>query len=201
MSPNPAIATLVLASHNPDKAREIVDFLAPYAVHVVSAAALGLPEPAETGTTFADNAALKATAAATASGRPALADDSGLTVSALGGRPGIHTARWAGPRKDFAIAMARVERELAGAADRAATFVCALCLAWPDGRHEIFEGRIDGTLVWPPRGDKGFGFDPMFVPAGGTGTFGEMDPAAKHAISHRARAFAKLAERGFGDLS
>jgi len=201
MKPGRATAKLVLASHNPDKVHEIAEFMTPYAVRVISAAELGLPEPEETGTTFADNAALKAVAAVAASGLPALADDSGLAVAALSGRPGIHTARWAGPRKDFAVAMARVERELAGAADRAAAFICTLCLAWPDGRSEIFAGRVDGILVWPPRGDRGFGFDPMFVPAGGTETFAEMDPAAKHAISHRGRAFAKLAARGFGDLS
>jgi XTP/dITP diphosphohydrolase len=201
MSARPAGAKLVLASHNPGKVREIAELLAPYAVRIVPAAALGLAEPEETGATFADNAALKAAAAAAAAGLPALADDSGLAVAALDGRPGIHSARWAGPQKDFAVAMARIERELAGATDRAAAFICALCLAWPDGRGEIFEGRVDGTLVWPPRGDQGFGYDPMFVPASGTQTFGEMAPAAKHAISHRARAFAKLAARGFGDLS
>lgn len=193
-------AKLVLASHNPGKVREILQFLAPHEVRVVSAASLGLPEPEENGATFADNAALKALAVARAARLPALADDSGLVVTALGGRPGVHTARWGGPRKDFAIGMARVERELAGAADRSAAFVCTLCLAWPDGRHEIFDGRVDGTLVWPPRGEEGFGYDPMFVPTGYSVTFGEMDPAIKHTISHRARAFAKLAARGLGDL-
>jgi len=200
MSPRAAAGTLVVASHNPGKVREIADLLAPHGLRAVSAARLELPEPEETGATFAENAALKAIAAATASGRPALADDSGLAVTALGGRPGIHSARWAGPGKDFAIAMQRVEAELAGQTDRSAAFICALCLAWPDGRNETFEGRIEGALAWPPRGGRGFGYDPMFVPDGGTLTFGEMDPAAKHAVSHRARAFAKLLARGVADL-
>ncbi len=193
---------LVLASHNPGKAREISALLAPHNLKVISAASLGLREPEETGATFAENAILKALAAARASGLPALADDSGLTVAALGGRPGIQSARWAGPRRDFAIAMARVEEELnrIGATDRRATFVSVLCLAWPDGRHETFEGRVDGTLVWPPRGSNGFGYDPIFVPEGARQTFGEMAPAAKLARDHRSRAFAKLAARGFADL-
>ncbi len=191
---------LVIASHNPGKVREIADLLAPHGLSVVSAARLGLPEPEETGATFAENAILKATDAANASGLPVLADDSGICVAALGGQPGIYSARWAGPDKDFTVAMQRIERELAGAADRSAAFICVLCLAWPDGRYETFEGRVDGTLVWPPRGTKGFGYDPMFVPEGGSLTFGEMDPAAKHAISHRARAFAKVLARGVADL-
>lgn len=191
---------LVIASHNPGKVQEIAELLAPHGLSVVSAASFGLPEPEETGATFAENAILKATDAANASGLPALADDSGICVAALGGQPGIYSARWAGPDKDFTVAMQRIERELAGAADRSAAFVCALCLAWPDGRSETFEGRVDGILVWPPRGTNGFGYDPMFVPEGGTLTFGEMDPAAKHAISHRARAFAKLLARGLADL-
>jgi XTP/dITP diphosphohydrolase len=182
---------LVIASHNPGKVREIAELLAPHGAEVVSAATLGLAEPEETGATFAANAELKARAAAEASGLPSLADDSGLAVAALGGLPGIYSARWAGETKDFGIAMRRVNDEL-GARDRAARFVCALALCWPDGHCEIFEGTVAGTLVWPPRGARGFGYDPIFVPAGGTDTFGEMDPAAKHAISHRADAFRKL---------
>jgi XTP/dITP diphosphohydrolase len=183
---------LVIASHNPGKAREIAELLAPFGVEVVSAAARGLPEPAETGRTFAANAELKARAAAKAADLPALADDSGLAVHALDGQPGIHSARWAGPDKDFALAMRKVEDALKGHADRAAHFACALALAWPDGHCETFEGRVDGRLVWPPRGTRGFGYDPIFVPDGHTKTFGEMDPAAKHGISHRADAFRKL---------
>jgi XTP/dITP diphosphohydrolase len=183
---------LVIASHNPGKAREIADLLAPFSVTVVSAATLGLPEPAETGQTFAANAELKARAAASGSGLPALADDSGLEVAALKGAPGIHSARWAGPTKDFSAAMGKIEDALQGQSDRTARFVCALALAWPDGHCEVFEGRVDGHLVWPPRGSRGFGYDPIFVPEGFEETFGEMDPAAKHAISHRAEAFRKL---------
>jgi len=172
----------------------------PFGIAVVSASDLGLPEPEETGTTFAENAALKAHAAAADSGHPALADDSGLAVAALEGAPGIFSARWAGPSKDFTAAMARVERELekTGADNRRAAFVCALCLADPDGRERAFEGRIEGHLTWPPRGDKGFGYDPMFVAAGYEITFGEMEAAEKHKISHRARAFAKLVRDVFG---
>ena len=195
---------LVLASHNPGKVREIADLLAPHALEVVPAAELNLPEPEETGATFAENAILKGIAAASATGLPALADDSGIAVTALSGQPGIYSARWAqadvGPDKDFAVAMQRVERELDGAADRTAAFICVLCLAWPNGRNETFEGRVAGDLVWPPRGDKGFGYDPMFVPESCDQTFAEMDPAAKHALSHRTRAFAKLLARGFADL-
>jgi XTP/dITP diphosphohydrolase len=190
---------LVIASHNPGKVREIAALLAPQGLSVISAASLGLPEPEETGATFAENAVLKATATATAAGLPALADDSGLAVAALGGQPGIYSARWAGPEKDFTIAMQRVQKELAGRQDRSAAFICVLCLAFPGGTNETFEGHIDGTLVWPPRGAQGFGYDPMFVPEDGVLTFGEMAPAAKHAISHRARAFAKLLARGFAD--
>jgi XTP/dITP diphosphohydrolase len=192
--------TLVIATHNPGKLREIEDLVAPFGVEIASAAALGLPEPEETGTTFSANAALKAHAAAAGSGHPALADDSGLAVTALGGAPGIYSARWAGPGKDFTAAMARVEKELekAGTGDRRAAFICALCLAYPDGREKIFEGRIEGRLTWPPRGDKGFGYDPMFVAEGFDITFGEMDQAEKHRISHRARAFAKLVLDVFG---
>jgi len=182
---------LVIASHNPGKVEEITALLAPFGVEAVSAAALSLPEPEETGDTFEANAALKAHAAAAASRLPALADDSGLVVPALGGAPGIYSARWAGPAKDFGAAMARVEREL-GDGDRSASFVALLALAWPDGHAELFRGEARGHLVWPPRGERGFGYDPMFVPEGGSSTFGEMEPAEKHQISHRARAFAKL---------
>jgi len=188
---------LVVASHNQGKVREIRDLLAPFSIDVVSAGDLGLPEPEETGATFAENAAIKALASATGANLPALADDSGLAVEALGGDPGIYSARWAGPSKDFAVAMRKVEDALTGHADRRAHFVCALCLAWPDGHTETFEGRVDGTLVWPPRGDKGFGYDPMFQPEGEAITFGAMEPAAKHAMSHRARAFRLLVEACF----
>ncbi len=185
---------LVIASHNPGKVREIAELLAPFEAEIVSAAELGLPEPEETGTSFAENARLKARAAVTGAGSAALADDSGLSVTALGGAPGIYSARWAGPEKDFRVAMAKVEQELTacGATDRRAAFVCALTLAWPDGTQAIVEGRVEGHLVWPPRGSRGFGYDPMFVPEGYDITFGEMEPAAKHAISHRADAFKKL---------
>ncbi len=185
---------LVVASHNPDKAAEIAELLAPHEFEVASAAALELAEPEETGDSFVANARIKARAAAVATGLPALGDDSGLVVPSLGGAPGIYSARWAGPGKDFTIAMERVWRELDGAPDRRAHFVSALALAWPDSHVETFEGRVHGTLVWPPRGGRGFGYDPMFVPDEGGGlTFGEMDPDAKHAISHRGRALAKLA--------
>jgi XTP/dITP diphosphohydrolase len=201
---------LVIASHNEGKVREIRDLLGPYGIEPVSAAELDLPEPDETGTTFIDNADLKARQAADLSGLPALADDSGLCVEALGNRPGIFSARWAvvdgtiapdaGPgevqgKRDFGHAMQRVQDELAALepeTSRNAHFVCALALVWPDGRSEWFEGRVEGTLVWPPRGDKGFGYDPMFQPAGHDVTFGEMDPDEKHRISHRADAFRKL---------
>jgi XTP/dITP diphosphohydrolase len=183
---------LVIASHNPGKLREIADLLEPQGIETIPAPDLGLIEPEETGRSFAENAAIKALTAARGAELPALADDSGLVVPALGGRPGIHSARWAGPERSFEQAMARVEGALSGKADRSARFVCALCLAWPDGHQEIFEGRVDGHLVWPPRGRQGFGYDPMFVPDGHTLTFGEMAPARKHAMSHRARAFAKL---------
>ena len=183
---------LVIASHNAGKLREIAELVAPFGVDAVSAGSLGLPEPEETGTTFKANAELKALAAAKGAGRPALADDSGLVVPALSGAPGIRSARWAGPERDFARAMARVEEELDGSEDRSAYFLCALALAWPDGHRESFEGRVDGTLVWPPRGTCGFGYDPIFLPEGETLTFGEMEPVRKHAMSHRARAFARL---------
>ncbi|MBS0558911.1 MAG: non-canonical purine NTP pyrophosphatase [Proteobacteria bacterium] len=186
---------LVIASHNRGKLREIADLLRPHAIEAVPAGDLGLPEPDETEPDFAGNARLKAMAAAQASGLPALSDDSGFCVAALGGAPGICSARWAGPQKDFAAAMARVEREMAasGNPDRRAWFIAALCLAWPGGHADLFEGRIDGTAVWPPRGTKGFGYDPMFVPDHATLTFGEMAPEEKHACNHRARAFALFA--------
>jgi XTP/dITP diphosphohydrolase len=184
---------LVIASHNPGKVREIAALLGPYGVEPVSAATIGLPEPEETEATFRGNAELKALAAARASGMPALADDSGLCVDALGGAPGIYSARWAGPGKDFAAAMQRVRAEMQtkGGPDTA-HFVCALSLAYPDGHVDTFEGKVHGRLVWPPRGDRGFGYDPAFVADGYDITFGEMEPAAKHAISHRARAFEQL---------
>jgi len=184
---------LVIASHNAGKVREIAALVGPHGVTVISACELGLPEPEETGATFAENAVIKAEAAAAASGLPALADDSGLAVTALDGAPGIRSARWAGPTKDFRLAMQRVEDLLSGKQDRRAHFVCALALAWPDGETEIFEGRVDGRLVWPPRGERGFGYDPIFLPDGRSETFGEMQPEAKHAISHRAAAFRAFA--------
>ena len=185
---------LVVASHNPDKAAEIAELLAPYEIEVASAAALELAEPEETGDSFVANARIKARAAAVATGLPALGDDSGLVVPSLGGAPGSYSARWAGPGTDFTIAMERVWRELDGALNRRAHFVSALALAWPDSHVETFEGRVHGMLVWPPRGGRGFGYDPMFVPDEGGGlTFGEMEPNAKHPISHRGRALAKLA--------
>lgn len=184
---------IVVASHNAGKVAEIADLLAPYEILAVSAGTLGLPEPEETGATFEENAAIKALASASAAGEAALSDDSGLAVAALGGEPGIHSARWGGPRRDFALAMRRVEDALPPDAARDAAFVCALALAWPDGHVDIFGGRVAGRLAWPPRGTRGFGYDPIFVPEGGTLTFGEMEPGAKHAISHRADAFGKLA--------
>ncbi|MBP2293950.1 RdgB/HAM1 family non-canonical purine NTP pyrophosphatase [Azospirillum rugosum] len=188
--------TLVIASHNKGKVREIADLLGPYVATFTSAGDLGLPEPEETGTSFVANAELKALAAAGA-GHVALADDSGLVVPALNGDPGIYSARWAGPSKDFAMAMRKVEDGLGANADRSAYFVCALSLAWPDGHVETVEGRCYGTLVWPPRGEQGFGYDPMFKPDGHGITFGEMDPAKKHEMSHRADAFRQLVERCF----
>lgn len=185
-------AKLVLASHNPGKLREIEDLLRPHGIAVVSAGALGLPEPVEDAPDFAGNARIKALAAAQASGLPALSDDSGFCVAALEGAPGVLSARWAGPAKDFAAAMATVHARMGDAEDRRAWFIAALCLAWPDGQTATFLGRVDGTVVWPPRGSRGFGYDPMFLPSGGTETFGEMDPDAKHAVSHRARAFAQV---------
>lgn len=183
---------LVLASHNRGKLAELRYLLGPHGVAVTSVAELGLPEPAEDAPDFIGNARIKAHAAAKATGLPALADDSGLCVAALGGAPGIYSARWAGPDKDFPAAMARVHHELGDAADRRAWFIAALCVAWPGGHAETFVGRVDGVVTWPPRGSKGFGYDPMFVPSGGTTTFGEMDAAEKHVVSHRARALAQF---------
>lgn len=191
---------LVIASHNKGKIREIAELLGPYGITPVSAGDLGLPEPEETGTSFVANAELKALAAADLSGLVALADDSGLAVEALNGDPGIFSARWGGPEKDFGLAMRKVWDALEAKGpdvSRDAHFVCALTLAWPDGHRQSFEGRVDGTLVWPPRGDRGFGYDPMFVPLGREQTFGEMDPAEKHAMSHRAEAFRKLVAASF----
>nr|WP_284947951.1 RdgB/HAM1 family non-canonical purine NTP pyrophosphatase [Acidisoma sp. PAMC 29798] len=185
-------ARLVLASHNPGKLIEIRKLLAPWDIHVVSAGELGLPEPEETEPTFAGNAWLKAKAAAEASQLPSLSDDSGFCVAALDGAPGIYSARWAGPNKDFRAAMERVHAEMGDAEDLGAWFISVLCLAWPDGHFESFEGRVDGSTVWPLRGTCGFGYDPMFRPQGEEETYGEMDQARKTATSHRARAFAAL---------
>jgi XTP/dITP diphosphohydrolase len=187
-----AEAGLVIASHNPGKLREIAELLTPYDVAVQSAAELGLPEVKESGKSFVANAEIKAIAVAKATQLPALADDSGLVVAALDGAPGIRSARWAGAKRDFAPAIERVHREMGRKKDRSAYFVCVLSLAWPDGHVESFEGRADGTIVFPPRGDKGFGYDPIFQPNGYSITYGEMEPAAKHSISHRADAFKKL---------
>ncbi len=189
--------TLVVATHNAGKVREIGTLLRDYVRHFPSAADLALPEPEETENSFAGNARLKATAAALASGLPALADDSGLAVGALGGAPGVHSARWAGPDKDFAGAMQRVNTELAGHPDRSAAFVCALALAWPDGHAETVLGRVDGVIAPAPRGAGGFGYDPIFVPAGFDRTFAELGPEAKAAISHRTVAFRLLVTRCF----
>jgi len=194
---------LVVASHNAGKVREIGDLIRPFGLEVISAAELNLPEPVEDGDTFAANALIKAKAAAESSGLVALSDDSGLVVDALDGAPGIYSARWAGEGKDFALAMRNVEEALASKEaktpeQRRAHFVCALCLAKPDGSHEIYEGRVDGSLIWPPRGKNGFGYDPVFQCDGYDITFGEMEPDAKHAISHRAMAFKKMMEAQFG---
>ena len=182
---------LVLATHNPGKVVELAELLNPHRLDVVAAGELGLPEPDETETSFIGNARLKALSAATLSGLPAIADDSGLCVDRLGGAPGIYSARWAGPGKDFAVAMARVNDEL-GTQPRTAHFICALCVAWPDGHTEVVEGRVDGTLVWPPRGGNGFGYDPMFLMDSKAQTYGEMPRAEKEADNHRARAFRQL---------
>lgn len=188
---------LVIASHNLGKVHEIDELLAPFGVETISVAELDLSEPVEDGDTFVANAEIKALAAATKSGLPALADDSGLEVRALGGEPGIYSARWAGPTKDFAVAMTEVNRQLGEGKDRNANFACALTLAWPDGHTESFEGKVFGTLTWPMRGRKGFGYDPIFVPNGLQQTFAEMDPASKHAMSHRADAFKQLIDACF----
>ena len=187
---------LIIASHNQGKVKEIGDLLDPFGLDVISAGALNLPEPEETGTSYIANAELKAFAASQAANLPALADDSGLSVTALGGAPGIYSARWAGETKDFNHAMTRVADALllSGTTDRSAEFVCALSLAWPDGHIVSFEGRVGGTIAWPARGDKGFGYDPIFVPTGHTITFGEMAPEKKHAMSHRAVAFSQLVD-------
>jgi XTP/dITP diphosphohydrolase len=200
------IGPVVIATHNPGKLKEMRELLAPFGIEAQSAGELGLSEPAETGKTFAANARIKATAAAKATGRVSFADDSGLVVEALGGEPGIHSARWAGPDKDFRGAMNRiqtllVERGAKTAEQPRGHFIAALCLAWPDGHVEEFEGRVDGVIMWPPRGEKGFGYDPLFLPDGFDRTFGEMSAEEKHGLpphgkglSHRARAFMKLAD-------
>jgi XTP/dITP diphosphohydrolase len=200
--------TLVIATHNAGKLKEIGALLAPYGLNCISAGSLGLPEPAETGKTFVENALLKAQAAAQGSGLPALADDSGLCVNALDGRPGVYTADWAERQwfegkagRDWYLAMGKVEGLLAEQGlqvDRSCHFACVLAIAWPDGEHAVYEGRANGTLTWPPRGTMGFGYDPVFVPAGDTQTFAELDPDEKHKISHRANAFAKLVAEQFG---
>ncbi len=203
MSGHPPLGNkLVIATHNAGKLKEISALLDPYGIDCVSAGALGLPEPAETGKNFVDNALIKARAAAQAAQLPALADDSGLSVAALGGKPGVHTADWAErqwfegePGRDWFLAMGKVEGMLAehGAeVDRSAWFTCVLAVAWPGGEHAVFEGRAEGSLIWPPRGTMGFGYDPVFVPAVYDQTFAELDPAEKYAISHRADAFARL---------
>lgn len=189
-----SVKTLVIATHNQGKVREIAALVEGRFEAVKTAGELGLPEPEETGSTFAENALLKARAAAQGSGQMALADDSGLAVTALGGAPGIYSARWAGPDKDFLKAMNTLNESLAEFEDKSAAFVCALALVWPDGREEVFEGRVDGQIVWPPRGGNGFGYDPVFVPDGFGKTFAEMEPDYKHQISHRAKAFKKLKE-------
>jgi len=200
--------SLVIATHNAGKLKEISALLEPHGMKCLSAGSLGLPEPAETGTTFVQNALLKARAAAEASGIVALADDSGLSVAALGGRPGVYTADWAerqwfegDPGRDWYMAMGKVEgllQEQGADVDRSCAFHCVLALAWPDGEHAVYEGTVPGTLTWPPRGKLGFGYDPVFVPEGSEQTFAEIDPADKHAISHRADAFAKLVAEQFG---
>ncbi len=197
---------VVIATHNPGKLKEMRELLRPHGIETISAGDLGLDEPIESGASFAENAMIKAAAAANAARLPALADDSGLAVEALGGEPGIHSARWAGEKKDFALAMQTVEEKLKmkGATSpsmRGGAFIAVLCLAWPDGETATFEGRVDGRIVWPPRGDQGFGYDPIFLPDGFNRTFGEMGSDEKHGLpprgqglSHRARAFLKLAE-------
>ena len=190
---------LLIASHNAGKAFEFNELMRPFGIEAVSAGALGLDEPEETGKSFAENAAIKAHAAARAADLPVLADDSGLCIAALDEAPGIYSARWAGPEKDFGAAMAKAEQALknVGAVDYSAKFVCVLCLAWPDGHEERFTGEVHGRLTFPPRGENGFGYDPIFVPNGFSETFGEMDPARKYAMSHRARAFENLVAARF----
>ncbi len=183
---------LVVATHNKGKLAEMADLLRPFGLDCVSAASLGVVEPDETGTTFEANAELKARHTAKATSLPSLADDSGMCTDALDGDPGVYTANWAGPKRDFARAMRMVEAALDGSTNRRARFVSVLTIAWPDGHVQTFRGEVEGTLVWPPRGSRGFGYDPMFMPEGHTITFGEMDPALKHTISHRAVAFAKF---------
>ena len=185
---------LVVASHNPGKVHEIAALMAPFNIQAISASSLRLAEPEETEATFAGNALIKANAAAIASKLPALADDSGLCVDALDGQPGVYSARWAGPTKDFRLAMFTLHQRMkqANATTHSAHFTCALALAWPDGESEVFEGEVAGEIVWPPRGDLGFGYDPIFAPNGHALTFGEMPPAQKHGMSHRARAFKKF---------
>ena len=200
--------SLVIATHNPGKLKEIGALLEPYGVKCISAGSLGLPEPAETGTSFVQNALIKARAAAEASGLAALADDSGLSVEALDGRPGVYTADWAerqwfegDPGRDWFMAMGKVEGMLQAQGtevDRSCAFHCVLAIAWPDGEHAVYEGTAPGTLTWPPRGTLGFGYDPVFIPQGRNQTFAELDPEEKHAISHRADAFAKLVAEQFG---
>lgn len=203
MSRRFAEARLVVATHNPGKLAEFEALFGRQGVEVVGAAALDLPEPEETGQSFAENARIKAHAAARAAGLPALADDSGLAVHGLDGAPGVHSARWAGAERDFGAARTRVRDALAAryggfaAADRRAAFIAVLCLAWPDGHEEVVEGRVEGQIVDPPRGTGGFGYDPIFQPEGGTRTFAEMVPAEKHALSHRGRAARALLERCF----
>jgi XTP/dITP diphosphohydrolase len=194
-------AQLVAASHNEGKVRELAELFEPFRIEMVSAASLGLPEPDETGATFTENAAIKAIAAAEGSGLLALADDSGLEVAALGGEPGIHSARWGGPAKDFGLAMRRVHEALEAreAADLRANFTCALALAAPGGAVKVTEGKVFGALAWPPRGTRGFGYDPIFVPDGYNETFGEMDPALKNRLSHRMRAFEQLMQTTYND--
>jgi XTP/dITP diphosphohydrolase len=194
---------LVIASHNEGKVREIGELFEPYGIACVSAKTLDLPEPPETGDTFDANALLKARLAAADSKLMALADDSGLEVEALGGEPGIHSARWGGPNRDFAVAMERVHKELeaTGGAYTRANFTCALALAAPNGEEAVFTGKVFGTLVWPPRGTRGFGYDPIFLPDGHTETFGEMDPALKNELSHRMRAFEHMIEATYSNAT
>lgn len=185
---------LLIATHNGGKAKEIGDLLSPFVSSFTTSGALGLPEPEEVGASFEENALIKARQAARESGLVALADDSGLCVNALGGEPGIYSARWAGPNKDFKMAMSRINTLLSGCENRSAFFVCVLALAWPDGEAVTFEGRVNGQIAWPIRGSKGFGYDPFFVAEGYTQTFAEMEPKEKHSISHRAKAFKLLTD-------